>query len=151
MRAPQAQSALGCQPIVSGKAMSFEEASTLLPVWVQYWINFIVAVPIVSVVVFLFSKATRFDALVTFLLTALAFGSTVLLYSQFGMVRLLGLGHIIFWTPLAIYLLKRLRTNPPPRFFAAVMVILLATLVAALVFDYYDVLRWLLGERASIV
>ncbi len=131
--------------------MSFEEASALLPVWVQYWMNFIVAVPIVSVIVFLFSKVTRFDALVTFLLTALAFGATILLYNQFGMVRLLGLGHVIFWTPLAIYLLQRLRSNPPPRFLAAVMTLMLITLVAALAFDYYDVLRWLLGERASII
>ncbi len=131
--------------------MSFEEASALLPLWVQYWINFIVAVPVLSVVVFGLGKTTRLDALVTFILTALAFASTLLLYRWFGMVRLLGLGHVIFWTPLVIYLMRRLRTNPPPKVFAVVMTILLLTIIAALIFDYYDVLRWLLGERASIV
>ncbi len=131
--------------------MSFEEASALLPVWVQYWINFIVAVPILSVIVLLFNKATRRDVPVIFVLTALAFGSTVFLFEQYGMVRLLGLGHVLFWTPLVIYLWWRLRRDPPAPFFATVMWILLATITAALVFDYYDVLRWLLGERASIV
>jgi len=104
--------------------MSFEDAIALLPVWVLYWINFIVAVPMVSVIIFLFSKATGFDALVTLPLTASAFGTTALLYSQFGMIRLFGLGHFIFWTPLVIYLAKRLRNNPPPQFFVAVMAIL---------------------------
>ncbi len=131
--------------------MPFEQAAALLPLWVQYWINFIVLVPVLSVVVFLFSSQTRRDALIVFLLVGAGMASTLLLYMQFGMVRLLGLGHVIFWTAAAVYLWRRLRTNPLPGVFFIVMCILLLTLAAALVFDYLDVIRWILGERASII
>lgn len=131
--------------------MPFEQAAELLPIWVQYWINFIVLVPAVSVVIFLFSGHTRKDALIVFLLVGAGMASVLGLYMQFGMVRLLGLGHVIFWTAAAVYLWRRLRTNPPPKFFAAVMWVLMLTLIAALVFDYADVVRWVLGERASLV
>lgn len=131
--------------------MPFEQAAALLPLWVQYWINFIVLVPAISVVIFLFNSQTRRDALIVFLLVGAGMAGTLLLYMQFGMVRLLGLGHVIFWTAAAVYLWRRLRTNPPPKLFKVVMWVLLATLVAALVFDYLDVIRWILGERASII
>ena len=131
--------------------MSFEEQAVLLPHWVQVWMNVLVAVPVISVIVLLFNSATRRDALVVFVLTALAFGSTLFLHSQMGMVRLLGLGHVLFWTPLAIYLFSRTKRDFLPLPGRVVMGILLVTIAAALVFDYYDVLRWLMGEQESIV
>lgn len=131
--------------------MSFEEQALLLPQWVQYWINFIVVVPILVFLILLFGKMTRKDALIVLLLTVPAFAGTIILHAQFGMVRLLGLGHVVFWTPLAWYLFKRLRKNPPPPVFRIAMTILLVTIVVALIFDYADVVRWLLGERDSVV
>ena len=75
----------------------------------------------------------------------------VWMHSQMGMVRLLGIAHVILWTPFVIYLWKRLRTNPPAKIYTIVLWVLMLTFSAALVFDCYDVFRWLIGERAPIV
>ena len=131
--------------------MPFEQAAALLPTWVQYWINFIVLVPVLSIIALLFHKETRKSALIIFLLIGAGMMTVLFLYMQLGMVRLLGLGHVIFWTPAAIYLWRQLQNTPPPSPYRQIMWILMLTIVAALVFDYADVVRWLLGERASVV
>lgn len=131
--------------------MSFEQDAAMLPQWVQWWINFIVLVPAVSVVILMFNGKTRKAAIVIFLLIGAGMLSVLVLYMQFGMVRLLGLGHVIFWTPAAVYIWHRLRSDPPAALYRAVLWVLLATLFAALVFDYWDVARWLFGEREPIV
>lgn len=113
--------------------------------------NFILLVLVVSVVVFLFSKSTRMAAVLTVISTALSVSLMMWMFSKMGMVRLLGLAHLIFWIPLVVYLYGRLRTGNLQRLQHVVMWILVATLVTAMVFDAYDVLRWLLGNRASVV
>lgn len=76
------------------------------------------------------------------------------LYSQIGYVRLLGLGHIVPWTPLIIYLFNYLwrrrsqwdLTTLTGKWIAGVFTLNLISLVI----DYVDVARWLLGERAPM-
>ncbi len=74
---------------------------------------------------------------------------------QRGLTRLLGLGHLIPWLPLIAYLVARLETdllgpslsataNP---FIYAYLWSVLATTVACLTMDAFDVWRWLRGER----
>ncbi len=72
------------------------------------------------------------------------------LFEKFGFTRILGLAHIIFWTPLLAYLWKnrkahadRIWTN---RWARLAMVVILISLL----FDYADVIRWLLGERGVV-
>lgn len=131
--------------------MSFEEALAQLPQWVQHWMNFIALVLALSTIVFLIFKTTRWLGAYMVVSTIALFLIMTWLYNQMGMVRLLGIVHIVFWTPLVVYLWRRLRSNPPQKYIALLMWLLLATLTVALVFDYYDVLRWVMGERASII
>ena len=69
------------------------------------------------------------------------------LYELSGYSRLLGLAHIVFWTPLLIYLYRRLAKLVGPRLFEGWMRLLLATIGLSLVIDYVDVLRYLMGDR----
>lgn len=131
--------------------MSFEEQAALLPQWVQIWMNVLVVLAPLCILVMLIFKATRKPGFVALVLTVLAFGSTILLHGQMGMVRLLGLGHVVFWTPLVIYLFRWQRQNTAPVLPRLAVIVLIVMIVAALVFDYYDVIRWIAGERASIV
>lgn len=131
--------------------MSFEEALAQLPQWVQHWMNFIALVLALSAITFLIVKTTRWLGAYMVVSTIALFVIMTWLYNQMGMVRLLGIVHIVFWTPLVVYLWRRLRGNPPQKYVALLMWLLLATLTVALVFDYYDVLRWVMGERASII
>ena len=74
---------------------------------------------------------------------------------QGGLVRLLGVGHLIPWIPLLIYLELRLFGDEvgPQIIFTADSrlfiwaVTLWATLAICLVLDAYDVVRWFRGER----
>jgi len=64
-----------------------------------------------------------------------------------GYNRLLGLSHVLFWTPLLIYLLRRRRELPRSGAFGAWIHLLLVTDAASLVVDYIDVVRYLAGDR----
>lgn len=72
------------------------------------------------------------------------------LFAQFGYVRLLGLGHVIPWTPLIIYLwIRRAHWDLGVRSGKWIAGVFTVNLIS-LVIDYVDVIRWLLGERAPM-
>ena len=73
-----------------------------------------------------------------------------LLYSQFGYTRILGLSHIVFWTPLLVYLWKKrnafLDHVWATRWMWGVMIVN----GLSLLIDYTDVIRYLLGDKAPV-
>jgi hypothetical protein len=118
--------------------------------WIRiwfYWLGFaIVAAPIILA----FSKATRGDALITLLTNISVVVAMGWLFRQIGYVRLLGIVHVILWSPLLIYLIGRARRGEMSLPFRWVIWLFVATLAVSLAFDYVDVARYLLGERASM-
>ena len=131
--------------------MSFEEALATQPMWIRLWVNWMGIAIIISIVVLLFSKVTRRDAAIILITNAIAFGSMQWLYQKVGYVRLLGIVHVILWTPLALYLWQRLKVEEIGVPYRQVIWLLLATMIISLGFDYVDVARYLLGEHASMV
>ena len=75
----------------------------------------------------------------------------VAMHAQMGMVCLLGIVHVVLWTPMVWILWRRLKSDPPAKIYSAAIVLLMVISIGALVFDYYDVLRWVFGERGPIV
>ena len=69
------------------------------------------------------------------------------LYEINGYNRFLGLAHVVFWTPLSIYLYRRLRNLFGPPLFESWIRVLLASIGLSLVIDYVDVLRYIMGDR----
>jgi hypothetical protein len=130
--------------------MTFEEALAQQPQWVQIWVNLMAAILVGSFITLLFSRATRRDALVILLVNIPNVLLLQWMYAQLGYVRLLGLPHLIFWTPLAVYLVLRLRDPAIVAPFRQVIWLLLAMMLISLAFDYTDVARYLLGERAPL-
>jgi hypothetical protein len=130
--------------------MTFEEALAQQPQWVQIWVNLMAAILVGSFITLLFSRATRRDALVILLVNIPNVLLLQWMYAQLGYVRLLGLPHLIFWTPLAVYLVLRLRDPAIVAPFRQVIWLLLAMMLISLAFDYADVARYLLGERAPL-
>lgn len=131
--------------------MTIEEAIATQPQWVQYWINWMSIVIIGSMVVLLFSKATWRDAGIIFVTSLAIFLAMNWLYNQIGFVRLLGIVHVVIWTPLLVYFWNRLKSPEIKAPFRQVLWIFMATVFVSLVFDYADVARYLLGERGSMV
>jgi hypothetical protein len=72
-----------------------------------------------------------------------------LLFERFGFVRLLGLAHVLVWTPLLVYLWRRLpdvRRNRGGGAFRAWLGALMVSNAISLVIDYVDVVRYLAGD-----
>lgn len=132
-------------------AAAFEEALSTQPQWVQIWVQFLGAVIVITAVTLLFSKATRRDAVVIILSTICVYVAMLWAFQQFGFVRLLGAVHVVFWTPLAIYLYRRLRDPAIGTPFRQIIWLFLAAIIVSLAFDYADVIRYALGERASML
>ena len=119
--------------------------------WIRvwfYWLGFaIVATPIVLA----FSRATRRDAVIVLLTNIAVVVSMGWLFRQIGYVRLLGIVHVFLWTPLFIYLFSRAKNGEMMLLFRLVIWVFVATLAVSLAFDYIDVVRYLLGERDSMI
>ncbi len=63
-------------------------------------------------------------------------------------MRLLGLSHVLWWTPLFVWLLPQLMRQRPAGVFGLWLIALSASNLISLAIDYVDVIRYLLGERA---
>ena len=125
----------------------FTLASGWQTVWL-YWMSFAI---IVTPLVLVFSKATRRDAVIVLLTNIAMLVGMGWVYEQMGYVRLLGIVHVILWTPLFVYLFLRAKNGEMPLLCRLVIWMFVATLAVSLVFDYTDVARYLLGERASMI
>ena len=130
---------------------AFDADVRLLPTWVQIWMDIIGLSLFVSIVALLIDATTRKLGLYVLATIVATVAVMVFMHAQMGMVRLLGIVHVVLWTPMVYILWRRLRSDPPGKIYSAAIVLLIVIASTALVFDYYDVARWLLGERAPIV
>lgn len=117
------------------------------PQWIQVWGNILGPVTLLTIVLFLFRR----NLIPVAILTLLVLPSTAILYHCFGYSRILGLAHIIFWTPAVVYLL---RIRPTWRvletWLGKWIIVALAVMLISLAFDYVDLARWLLGDRDGV-
>jgi hypothetical protein len=124
---------------------AFEADIGTAPLWVQYWLNFM-GVVLMLAIPFSF---VRVEARWALLVIALTLPAMIALHSMIGYVRLLGVVHVVIWTPFAIYLWRRRdRWRVKETISGKWVLVLFATMIVSLAFDYTDVVRWLLGERA---
>ena len=130
---------------------AFDADVQKLPQWVQIWIDIIGISLFVSTIALLIGKQTRRLGLYVLGTIVATLIVMVYMHAQMGMVRLLGVVHVVLWTPMVYNLWKRLSSDPPAKIYSAAILLLIVICSAALVFDYYDVVRWIFGERAPIV
>lgn len=129
--------------------MTFDQAIQLQPQWVQIWLNVLLFGAFFLPLTLFIWKQTRLTALVTLASSAISAFGVTWIFDQMGYVKLLGLPHIIFWTPIVFYLYRQIKRADMPVWPKRIMVVIALTIVISLVFDYVDVARWLLGERQS--
>ncbi len=131
--------------------MTFGEALATQPDWVRLWVGWLNIAVIGAVAICLLRRRTWPEAGAILAANALMVPSMLWLYGQVGFVRLLGLPHLVFWTPMLAVVLWRLRRAPPPGPQRHVLWLFAATIAVSLAFDATDVARYLLGERQSLV
>lgn len=117
------------------------------PTWVVVWVNLMLGL-LAPVVAFSFSHREARWMLLGILL---GMAGTLVAYAVFGFTRLLGIGHILFWTPTLIYIITvRGRGYYEKTLFSKWMLLAAFVIGASLAFDVIDLLRWVLGERGPI-
>ncbi|WP_299297241.1 hypothetical protein [uncultured Tateyamaria sp.] len=131
--------------------MTFNEAMAAhAPAWVVIWTNILLLGAVVLPLTLAFWKSTRLTALLSVFASAISIGGIMFLYQQLGYVKLLGLAHIIAWTPLAIHLALKMRAPSVPRPPRIIMGVIFATIMVSLVFDYVDTIRYFAGDRTPL-
>ena len=119
------------------------------PSWLSIWMPILFAGAFVLPLALLIWKPTRLTAIICVAAAILGAVTTNMLFMKMGYVKLLGLPHIIFWTPLVIYLFSMMRKPAVAKPAKVIMVIISVVICISLAFDYIDVIRYLLGERAA--
>ncbi len=122
--------------------MDFLRDVMMQPVWLQIWIGWLGLINM-SAVFFLKRSEARW------VLAAIIAAALILngLYMAYGYQRILGLGHVIAWTPLLIYLYRRRRQWGLETRAGKWIALVFTTDLISLAIDYADVIRFALGER----
>lgn len=116
------------------------------PAWVYYWVLFMGFMFMLSIPFSLKNKQAR-----VILLATLVFAPMVMMavYAKFGYERILGLGHILAWTPALYYLYKtRSDWRGNTGIVSKWLTVTLVVMCISLVFDVSDVVRYALGARS---
>lgn len=122
---------------------SLNSAIFAQPLWLQIWIIWMVLINVPAALIFIRRTEAKW------VLLAMAGNAIFMnwLFAQYGYQRILGLSHVVFWTPLVIYLWLRREKWDMTRLSGKWLAILFATNLLSLIIDYADVARYLLGER----
>ena len=125
----------------------YAEMTANSPAWVLIWVNAMVFVLAIAIPFSFSYKEARWILLGS----VLGMLGTIGAYALFGFTRLLGLGHILFWTPTLIYIITvRGWKTYHKTLFSRWMILAAIIIGISLAFDFIDLLRWILGERGPI-
>lgn len=111
------------------------------PLWLKSWVYWMIFINSISIF-FAFTRNEAHWVLTAWLANLL---TMPMLFDAVGYVRLLGLPHIVFWTPLVIYLWMK-RRSFSGTWAGRYLWVVMATNGASLVIDYIDVARYLAGD-----
>ena len=130
--------------------MTLQDAVALQPPWLTWWLTWLTFGAFILPLALLIWRETRIAGLASIVAGVLAAVATSWLYDRFGYVKLLGLPHIVVWTPLVVYMVGVLRKPALPRYARWVLLVVVGTILISLAFDYTDLLRYALGNRAPL-
>ncbi|MFT6451215.1 MAG: hypothetical protein ACJA06_000696 [Halocynthiibacter sp.] len=130
--------------------MTLQEAIAQGPAWIGYWLNWMMLGAFILPIALLIWRQSRLAGFLTLITGVLGGIAVDKMYDQMGYVKLLGLPHIILWTPLAIYLIAQLRRADMPVWPKRIIAVALTTILISLAFDYTDAVRYFLGETTPL-
>ena len=121
--------------------LGFFQEALHQPLWLQLWLAWLMIVNTASLI-FLRSVEGRVTLIVWV-------GVGITMMAAFGLIgwsRGLGIVHVIWWTPLLVWLYQRLRKDPPAGALRLWLFALVASNGVSLVIDYVDTVRYLTGN-----
>lgn len=119
------------------------------PIWLRAWVLWMVVVNL-GIGIFIPFKWNRKEAWVIggVMIANMAFMN--FLYMEMGYTRLLGLSHVIFWTPMLVWLAPRLKRYGTGNAYGLALHTVFITDAISLLIDYVDVIRWIVGDGELI-
>ena len=121
------------------------------PIVIQLWVIWMIAAIFVVPGLQLRYESSRREGKVILASSIVLSISMLLWHAQVGYTRILALPHILIWMPLLVYLYSRRTNLASPSPVRRMTTVLVLTIVISLAFDCTDVVRYILGERASRV
>ena len=116
------------------------------PLWLVIWIGCLIGVHVLAVPFAI--KDWRPRIMIIVMILNGVFMSA--LFNAYGYTRILGLSHVIFWTPLLAYLWKSRKVHPERIWTGRFIRISMVVIFVSLLVDYVDVIRYVLGDRAIV-
>ncbi len=130
--------------------MTMQEAIALQPAWVGHWLKVLFVCAYILPFALLIWKQSRKAGILAVIASFAAGFATAKLYDVVGYVKLLGLPHLLFWTPLSIYLIMQLRKPDMAKAPRYIMMAIVGAILISLAFDYTDLIRYLAGDRTPL-
>ena len=93
----------------------------------------------------------RYEAIAIIIAFLLAGEFMEYLYGQYGYVRLLGLAHIVCWTPVYVWIFTHRKDYETAPYFSKFIMFYLLMAGLSLFIDTIDVARYVLGETGSMI
>lgn len=129
---------------------TLNDAIATEPMWLQAWVYTLVLTHLIAIL-FVVARAdgkwlVRYEPmaiLVSFIAAGVFMGW---LYEQVGYVRLLGLAHLVFWTPAFVWVFLRRKAIGTASIFGKYIVLYLVIAGISLFIDLIDVIRYFLGD-----
>lgn len=126
--------------------MTMNEHMMSQPIWVVAWVMLMAALHIVAIPLAFKDWRPRMMVIVM----PVNFVMMNALFETYGYSRILGLAHVIFWTPLLAYLWKTRNAHPERIWIGRFVKLSIAVICVSLIIDYVDVTRFILGDRAIV-
>jgi len=130
--------------------MTMQEAIALQPAWIGMWLRVLLLCAFILPISLVIWKKTRIAGIITPLASFASAFATGQLYNAVGYVKLLGVPHIIFWTPLVIYLIALWRSDDLTKIPRIILSVVIGAILISLAFDYVDLARYILGDRTPL-
>ena len=132
-------------------ALSLTEAmAENMPTWLYFWLVPLVLTNLVAVLFIVGRKAGqwifRIEALSIIVSFMLAAQIMEWIYGELGYVRLLGVGHLVGWTPAYLWIWSRRKHHDPATtLFGKYLLVYLLMNGISLVIDFIDMIRYFVG------
>ena len=126
--------------------MTMQDHMMGYPLWLQIWMGIMMVTIVLAIPLAIKDWRARW-VLLSMVANVLIMN---VLFAKFGFSRILGLAHIIVWTPLWVYLWKARKKHPERKWTGRYVWLALIVIGISLLFDYTDAIRWLLGERGEV-
>lgn len=138
--------------MTEGNPATLGDAVATEPVWLQAWVMLLVVVHLAAILFVVVRRdggwRVRYQPiaiLASFLLAGAFMGW---LYGQVGYVRLLGLAHLVFWTPVYVWVWRSRPADGIASLYGKYLMAYLVIAGISLLIDAIDVIRYLLGDGA---